>query len=177
MGFVYVIEYDGYYKIGKTDRTVEQRIQDMQFPFLPNIITVYETETPLQLERYLQRKLKSRKIRNEWFYFRNDYEAKILTEAYVNESKIDAWIKERKQLTEQEAINKNKQILENIIELSTVTDTNTFWDNYNHVKNTVTPDEWAKLKKHFMNNPIYKNWRIKNKYKRNISYKYSDSYN
>lgn len=157
MGFVYVIEFADYYKIGKTDKTVEQRISSMQFPTLPRIIAVYETAHALLLEQFLHKKLKPRRIRNEWFSFDSDKEAIILTEAYANEFKIDQYTKERNL----KSVSNADYSLDDVIKLSSVEDESTFWFNYNLVKSNSSSAHWKKIKSYFVKSIFYQDWNAR----------------
>ncbi len=72
MGYVYVVEYNNHYKIGMTERRVEDRIKEFQLPEYPKIVKVIEVMKPSKLESILHRKLHKYRVNKEWFKFDSD---------------------------------------------------------------------------------------------------------
>lgn len=153
MGYVYLIEYDACYKIGKTRKSVEHRISSMQFPNKPSIIAIFESAMYSELEKYLHKRLNARKIRNEWFCFDNNEQALKLVTAYVNEFLVDGY--------KENTFNEKQYSMEDILACSSVSNENTFWHNYNIFKSNVSKKEWNRIKLYFNRNSIYKRWQYR----------------
>ncbi len=77
MGWLYLVEYEGYYKIGLTTTTVEIRIKGFQTPTPVRIVDRIEVDNYLlkTAESNIHRALKAFNYRNEWFSFEDDTQA------------------------------------------------------------------------------------------------------
>ena len=66
--YVYIIECDGYYKIGRA-KDVKRRLKQLQTgtPSTMIVIREYATEQAPKLEAYLHQRLYKRNVRGEWF--------------------------------------------------------------------------------------------------------------
>lgn len=85
MGYIYVIEYKGCYKIGKTSRPVEKRIKEFNLPERPRIVDIIETVYMDRLEKYLHALCKIYKIDREWFKFKDDEECRQIIHSAIND--------------------------------------------------------------------------------------------
>lgn len=71
MGIVYLIEYHDMYKIGKTKRSVHDRIKEFNVPDSYSMIPLVEHKSDRHddLELYLHKELKHYRYNREWFRF------------------------------------------------------------------------------------------------------------
>lgn len=72
MEYVYLIEANKLYKIGRT-KNIEKRMKQLQTgnPYDITLVKLYETENSAKLEAYIHQILRDQNIRNEWFRLGN----------------------------------------------------------------------------------------------------------
>lgn len=90
-GYVYVIEWHGYYKIGKA-RDVSQRLRDIgcSHPVPPKLYKVIPTNAMGQLESRLHKRLAHKRVSGEWFNLdENDLQYLRSQGPYVLGRKVD----------------------------------------------------------------------------------------
>lgn len=73
-GFIYLIESDGYHKVGLTTSSLKQRISSIQTsnPRLVTLIDSFETESTVFDEKCLHKFLKKYQVLREWFEIPQD---------------------------------------------------------------------------------------------------------
>lgn len=71
-GIVYIIEYNGFYKIGYTKQTLKKRLASYQLPTKPRIVAEYHVINPKKAEKEVHRASAKYHTYNEWFKFDSD---------------------------------------------------------------------------------------------------------
>lgn len=69
MGYVYLIEADGVYKIGVTRKNDRKRLSKLQTgnSHKLSVLHMFQTEYPFRLETILHNRFEIYRVRNEWF--------------------------------------------------------------------------------------------------------------
>ena len=86
---VYVIQCEKYYKIGITERSIVDRMNDMQTytPFKLNLVLALKDPNAKDTEKKIHMRFKHKRIRGEWFEF--TLEDFSILESFV----LDLWKK------------------------------------------------------------------------------------
>jgi len=76
---VYIIECDGFYKIGFTRNSIEDRVRSFQHgnPHKISIHSTFMTFDAYRLERFLHEKFVQYRVRGEWFKLTDEAISKI----------------------------------------------------------------------------------------------------
>jgi predicted GIY-YIG superfamily endonuclease len=69
-----IVNEEGKYKIGFTERKTEKRIKELQTGShsLMTVVQEYETDNARQIETIMHRFMRSKKINGEWFELTNE---------------------------------------------------------------------------------------------------------